>query len=143
MWFVIAGVLLIALKLLDAGPVAAWSWWVVLSPLALAMAWWWWADFSGYTRRRQMDRMDEKKLARRRKSLEALGLDPRAYDKQQKKAAAFRNTREQQARKVEGKREEKRREQHDSIANSRFDSQHSGNSDSTQPAPRHMVDGKH
>nr|MBA3624465.1 TIGR04438 family Trp-rich protein [Methylibium sp.] len=53
MWFVISGVLLIALKLADAGPFGAWSWWWVLSPFALATVWWWWADFTGYTKRRE------------------------------------------------------------------------------------------
>ena len=36
MWFVLIGVLLGALKLLDVAPVAAWSWWAVLSPFPLA-----------------------------------------------------------------------------------------------------------
>lgn len=134
MWFVISGVLLIALKLADAGPVGAWSWWVVLSPFALATAWWWWADFTGYTKRREMDKMDARKLARRRKSLEALGLDPRAYDKQQRKAMAFRNSRQRQADKVEGKRDAKRQGQRDSILNSRFDSSHAGSPDSAPQA---------
>jgi small Trp-rich protein len=124
MWFVIVGVLLIALKLLDLGPMGGWSWWAVLSPFACATAWWWWADFSGYTKRREMDRMDERRLARRRKSLEALGLDPRAYDKQQRKAMAFRNSRQRQADKIEGKREAKRSGHRESILNSRFDSSH-------------------
>ena len=134
MWFVISGVLLIALKLAEAGPVGAWSWWVVLSPFALATVWWWWADFTGYTKRREMDKMDARKLARRRRSLEALGLDPRAYDKQQRKAMAFRNSRQRQADKVEGKREAKRQGQRDSVLSSRFDSGHAGGPDSALQA---------
>lgn len=135
MWFVISGVLLIVLKLADAGPFGTWSWWGVLSPFALATVWWWWADFTGYTKRREMDKMDARKLARRRKSLEALGLDPRAYDKQQRKAMAFRNSRQRQVDKVEGRRDAKRQGQRDSILNSRFDSSHAGSGmDSGQQA---------
>ena len=40
------GMVLLGLKLLGLGPVAAWDWWVVLMPLALAAIWWprppWW-----------------------------------------------------------------------------------------------------
>jgi small Trp-rich protein len=124
MWFVVLAVILIVLKLLDIGMVAMWPWWWVLSPLALAVVWWWWADYSGYTKRREMDKMEEKKVARRRKSLEALGLDHRAFDKEKKKAAAFKSARQREIDKVEGKREEKRQQQRDSILQSRFDSKH-------------------
>ncbi|WP_223683958.1 TIGR04438 family Trp-rich protein, partial [Escherichia fergusonii] len=47
MWFVLIGVLLLALKLLEAGPPAAWSWWVILAPFACAAVWWAWADATG------------------------------------------------------------------------------------------------
>ncbi|OWQ93182.1 hypothetical protein CDN99_01400 [Roseateles aquatilis] len=73
MWFLVIGVLLILLKLAEVGPIAGLSWWWVLSPLALAVVWWEFADKSGYTKRRAMDRMDERKEARRQKSLNALG----------------------------------------------------------------------
>jgi small Trp-rich protein len=122
MWFVLIGVLLIALKLLEVGPVDAWSWWSVLSPFPLAAVWWWWADASGYTRRKEMDKMDERKVARRRKSLEALGLDHRAFDKQQKKANAFKSSRQRVIDRVEGKRDEHRKKLRDSILQSRFQS---------------------
>lgn len=78
MWLVIVGVLLILLKVADVAPVAAWSWWWVLSPLPLAAIWWFWADSSGYTQRKAMQRMDEKKEQRRQRALEAIGqIDPR------------------------------------------------------------------
>lgn len=73
MWLMVIGVLLILLKLVEFGPVADLSWWWVLSPFVLALFWWEFADKSGYTQRRAMDRMDERKEARRQKSLEALG----------------------------------------------------------------------
>ena len=122
MWFVLIGVLLGALKLLDVAPVAVWSWWAVLSPFPLAALWWWWADASGYTRRKEMDKMDERKVARRRKSLEALGLDYRAFDKQKKKAAAFKTSRQLAIDRVESKREAHRQKLRDSILQSRFQS---------------------
>ena len=83
MWFIVLGVLLIVLKLADFGFVAAWSWWAVLSPFALALAWWTYADSSGYTKRREMDKLDEKKRERRRKSLDALGIDRNTQKRQE------------------------------------------------------------
>lgn len=77
MYFIVLGVLLIALKLAEFGAVAEWSWWIILSPFALAVAWWAWADASGYTKRRQMDKLEEKKKERRKKNLAALGQEPR------------------------------------------------------------------
>jgi small Trp-rich protein len=77
MLFLGLGLILLALKYLEMGPVATWSWWAVLSPLALAVVWWTWADWSGYTKRRAMDREDKRKRARIDKSREALGLGPK------------------------------------------------------------------
>lgn len=73
MWFVLIGVLLLLLKALGVVPVADWAWWLVLSPFAAAVLWWLWADSSGLTQKRAMQRMDEKKEARRQKALDALG----------------------------------------------------------------------
>ena len=71
------GILLLAMKYLEIGPVADWSWWVVLAPFALATVWWTWADWSGYTKRRAMDRENARKTARIDKSRDALGLGPK------------------------------------------------------------------
>jgi small Trp-rich protein len=38
MYFLGIGIILLALKYLEKGPVAAWDWWIVLSPFALAAA---------------------------------------------------------------------------------------------------------
>lgn len=73
MWLVVIGVLLILLKVAELGPVASWSWWLVLAPFPAAMVWWTLADKYGYTQKKAMDRMDAKKEARRQKALEALG----------------------------------------------------------------------
>jgi small Trp-rich protein len=71
------GIILLALKYLEIGPVATWSWWVVLSPFALAVAWWTWADMSGYTKRKAVERDNLRKQARIDKSRDALGLGPK------------------------------------------------------------------
>jgi small Trp-rich protein len=73
MWFVVIGVALLLLKLLDIAPVADWSWWQVLSPFAVAVVWWAWADASGMTQRKVMQRMEERKQARRARTMDALG----------------------------------------------------------------------
>jgi len=77
MWFVLIGVFLSLLKLADIHPFAAWDWLVVLSPFVLAAIWWTIADKTGYTRRKAMERMDAKKEARRKRSLDELGLADR------------------------------------------------------------------
>jgi small Trp-rich protein len=68
------GIILLAMKYLEIGPVAMWSWWVVLAPFALAAAWWTWADHSGYTKRKAVERENARKQARLDKQREALGL---------------------------------------------------------------------
>ncbi|PPE68770.1 TIGR04438 family Trp-rich protein [Caldimonas thermodepolymerans] len=77
MWFVVIGVFLILLKLAELGPVGEWSWLGVLWPFPCAMVWWWWADKTGYTKRKQMEKMEERKQERRRKNIVALGLQER------------------------------------------------------------------
>ena len=68
------GVVLLLMKYFEYGPVAGWSWWIVLAPFALAAVWWAWADFSGYTKRKAMEKMDQKKRDRVDKQREKLGL---------------------------------------------------------------------
>ena len=77
MYFLLLGLVLLAMKYLEFGPVAAWSWYVVLSPFALAVVWWTWADWSGYTKRKAMQRENDRKQARIDKSREQLGLGPK------------------------------------------------------------------
>ncbi|AKJ28410.1 hypothetical protein AAW51_1719 [Caldimonas brevitalea] len=77
MWFVVLGLLLIVMKWLDFGPVGGWAWWWVLSPFVGAVLWWAWADWSGYTKRREIDKIDERKKERRRKNMAALGMEER------------------------------------------------------------------
>lgn len=77
MYFLLIGILALALKYLEIGPVAAWSWWVVLSPFALAVAWWAWADAFGYTKQKEMDKMAKRKQDRIDKQRAAMGMPPR------------------------------------------------------------------
>jgi small Trp-rich protein len=77
MVFLVLGILLLALKLAELGPVAGWPWWVVLLPFGLTVAWWGVSDKLGLTQRRAMKQMERKKADRRVRNLEALGLGPR------------------------------------------------------------------
>jgi small Trp-rich protein len=73
MYFLGLGLILLAMKYLEIGPVANWSWWLVLTPFALAVAWWAWADASGYTKRKAMELEDARRKARIDKNKEAIG----------------------------------------------------------------------
>jgi small Trp-rich protein len=77
MAFLILGILLLALKLAEFGPVATWAWWMVLLPFGLATAWWGFVDSIGLTQRRAMAKMEQTKVDRRNRNLQALGLDVR------------------------------------------------------------------
>ena len=64
MYFLGLGLVLLVLKFLDVLPIAALSWWWVLTPFALAVAWWAWADSSGYTKRKAMKREAQRREER-------------------------------------------------------------------------------
>ena len=87
MWFIIVGVALIATNLMGVGPAAPWTWelsgdlWKFAAPFALAIIWWTWADVSGLNKRREMDKMEDKKRTRRKENLVSLGMDTRARRK--------------------------------------------------------------
>jgi small Trp-rich protein len=132
MVFIIVGVLLIGLKLADIGPVAAWSWWIVLAPFGVAAAWWAYADASGLTKRREMDKLEDRKVERRRKAMDALGI---SRDRQNRESAADR-ARRQAAQRVEGVRAEKREKNEKIIRDSVFDSQQSTGFDDSVDAPK-------
>lgn len=73
MYFLGLGLVLLLLKYLEVAPVAAWSWWWVLSPFGLAVAWWSWADSSGYTKRKAMERENARKQERIDNNRKAIG----------------------------------------------------------------------
>jgi small Trp-rich protein len=68
------GIILLAMKYLEVDPVAAWDWWMVLTPFGLAVAWWAWADYSGYTKRKVVERENARKATRLERQREQLGL---------------------------------------------------------------------
>lgn len=77
MWFLLLGVVLIALKFLEIGAVAEWSWVWVLSPLAMAVVWWWVADATGYTSRKAMEREEQSKQDRIDRARDKIGQSKR------------------------------------------------------------------
>ncbi|MBU2286816.1 MAG: TIGR04438 family Trp-rich protein [Gammaproteobacteria bacterium] len=74
MWFLMLGLLAVALKYFEIGFVATWSWWIVLIPFALAVAWWAWADSSGYTKRKVVERENRRKQERIDRQRSNLGM---------------------------------------------------------------------
>ena len=66
------GLVLLLMKYAALGPVADWSWWWVLSPFVLAVIWWLWADTFGYTKRKAMERENQRIKERRARTKDAL-----------------------------------------------------------------------
>jgi small Trp-rich protein len=77
MLFMLVGIVLMVAKYMEVDPVATWSWWVVLSPFALAVAWWAYADASGLTKKRANQKQEARKQARLDQQREKLGINPR------------------------------------------------------------------
>ena len=75
MYFLGIGIVLLAMKYLEYGPVASWSWFLVLAPFGLAVVWWAWADASGFTRRKAMEREDKRRQDRIDKNRTAIGTE--------------------------------------------------------------------
>ena len=73
MLFLVLGLAMLAMKWLEFGPVATWSWLVVMSPFGLAVAWWAWADNTGYTKRKAMEREQARTKARIDRNRENIG----------------------------------------------------------------------
>ena len=74
MWFLMLGLLGVALKYFDVGVFATLSWWIVLIPFALAVAWWAWADASGYTKRKVIERENLRRQDRIDRQRSTLGM---------------------------------------------------------------------
>lgn len=133
MVFIVIGVLLIVLKLADIAPVATMAWWWVLSPFALAAAWWAYADGSGLTKRREMDKLEDKKKERRRKQMDALGIDRN----RQKREDGAERARRTAASRVETARTGKRDKNDKVVRDSVFDERpRTGFDDSMDGAPK-------
>lgn len=125
MWMVVVGVVFLVMKWAEVGPGANWPWWAVLTPFGLAVLWWAWADKTGWTKRREIDKMEARKTERRSKNLVALGIDPRTAGKvkeEHKKSEAFKSARQKEIARVEDRRAAIRQKNKDSIIASKFDS---------------------
>ena len=70
-------IVLSLLKLAQIGPVAGWSWWPILGIYGAAAAWWAWADASGYSKRKAMEKMDQRKQDRINRAKESMGRGER------------------------------------------------------------------
>ena len=77
MYYLLAGLGLLVWNFWRIGLVADMSWWWVLSPFAMAFLWWLWADMSGYTKRKEMEKMDQKRKDRVERQRESLGIQSR------------------------------------------------------------------
>lgn len=74
MYLLLLSIVLLALKYFEVGVVSQWPWWWIAVPFALTAAWWTWADWSGYTKRKAMEKENNKKNARIERDRERLGL---------------------------------------------------------------------
>jgi small Trp-rich protein len=81
MWLVGIGLLLFVLHALDIGPPGRWNLellgdlWKFLVPFGLAAVWWAVSDSTGLTQRRAIEKMEKRKLQRRERDMQNLGLD--------------------------------------------------------------------
>lgn len=64
MWMLLIALLLTLLRFLEIGPLAALSWWWLLVPYGITVAWWSFADATGLTKRRAAERDEARRLSR-------------------------------------------------------------------------------
>jgi small Trp-rich protein len=80
MFFVVVGVILIVCNLMDWGPMGHWNWevsgdlWKFVTPFVIATVWWIWSDATGWTKRKAMNRDEERKRDRLDRNIDAMGL---------------------------------------------------------------------
>lgn len=74
MLFLLVGIVGVILKFLGISPVAELTWWMILIPFGLTIAWWSWTDASGYNKNKQIKKMEERTKERLKKQQEALGM---------------------------------------------------------------------
>lgn len=73
MWMLLIALLLTVLRYLEVGPLAGLSWWWLLLPYGLTVAWWGFADASGLTRRRVVDQEEARRDKRIERQRQAMG----------------------------------------------------------------------
>ena len=72
MWMLLIALVLTALKFLEVGPLASVSWWWLMLPYGLTVAWWSFADSTGLTKRRAAEREEARRLQRIERQKQAL-----------------------------------------------------------------------
>ena len=77
MWMLLIALLLTVLRYLEVGPLAGLSWWWLLLPYGLTVAWWSFADATGWTKRRVVEREEVRKLKRIERQKAAMGVRKR------------------------------------------------------------------
>lgn len=87
MLFVALGVILLVMNWTGVGPPAQWDFnllgdlWKFAWPFVAAVIWWGYSDATGRTQRKAIERMEQRKVERRDKAMEALGMGPRGRGK--------------------------------------------------------------
>ncbi len=88
MWFVAIGVLMLIMNFAGIGPVGQWTWgehwWAFIAPFVAAIIWWSFVDSTGWTQRKAMEKVDQKRESRRQQHLVNLGLDEKSRAKRNK-----------------------------------------------------------
>jgi small Trp-rich protein len=74
MYLLILGLVVLVLKYFGVGFMAELSWWWVAAPFALTVLWWYWADATGYTKRKEMEKMDRRRHSRIDRHRKAMGI---------------------------------------------------------------------
>jgi small Trp-rich protein len=77
MWLVVGGVVLVLLWFLEIGPLAHLAWGWLCLPFVLAVIWWSVSDSIGLTQRAAARKLEDRKIARRQRDMESLGLTAR------------------------------------------------------------------
>ena len=78
MYLLAVGLVLLALKFFEVGSFAELAWWWVILPFALTALWWSWADWSGYTKRKQVQAENERVASRIKRHRNKLGASGKA-----------------------------------------------------------------
>jgi small Trp-rich protein len=81
MYFLGLGLVFLLLKFMEIGFVSRWDWadqWYLFAgPFILAAAWWTFADWSGYSKKKAMEKMDKRKDDRLAKNRDNMGMGPK------------------------------------------------------------------
>ncbi|MCD2513949.1 TIGR04438 family Trp-rich protein [Comamonas endophytica] len=64
MWMLLIALVLTLLRFLEVGPLAAVSWWWLLVPYGITVAWWSFSDATGLTKRRAAERDEARRQSR-------------------------------------------------------------------------------